>query len=431
MAGSKVFGTARTVALLVMLLALTSASLRAAPITGDLDKSFGGDGRVLTELPGDTMAEDAFVTRSGHILVVGRKNLTRILVLRYRPDGRLDKTFSGNGWLTTDAMENPESTKILVGRRGVIFVVATSNQNFSNRNFAVMKLSPRGVVKTDFGRGGVLTVNFGGDDRVRAVARAARGKFYAAGMSHDGQGNTAIARFNADGRLDTNSDANPSAHWGEDGKVVIDEGDGALGAKSLRNGKLLIGSARNRYDDIYLSRFTRHGEPDSTFHGIGEIASSMGGDIDHIENMTFAPGVMYAGANVVVGAEADVRVGRFTLLGEADQTFDEDGRNDYDLGGSEQVTKILEADNGKPVLVGTSEVNASLKRWFVMRLRRDGTRDPSFGNNGVVFTRFHPNAEMEHSSAQDLDIQDDGKFLVTGYSILNDLDWDSALARFR
>jgi uncharacterized delta-60 repeat protein len=93
------------VALTCAFFALSASSVLAAP--GDLDTSFGGDGRVTTNLTkGSDGALDVAVQANGRIVVVGRASSKhsygRFAVLRYKSNGTLDASFGGDGKVITN-----------------------------------------------------------------------------------------------------------------------------------------------------------------------------------------------------------------------------------------------------------------------------------------------------------------------------------------
>lgn len=95
----------RFVSTLLMVLSF-AYSVQAAP--GDLDVSFGGDGRVTTDFSGLTDEVLAIAIQAdGKIVVAGRTNPgigtgIDFALARYNPDGSLDATFGSNGIVTTD-----------------------------------------------------------------------------------------------------------------------------------------------------------------------------------------------------------------------------------------------------------------------------------------------------------------------------------------
>src|SRR5262249_27100578 len=94
----------------VVVLSLACQVANADPL--DLDPSFNGNGKVVTDLkrgPGDSneSATAVATAQDGKIVVVGSTlsgppNGYDFAVVRYTPDGSIDQTFGTNGRVTTD-----------------------------------------------------------------------------------------------------------------------------------------------------------------------------------------------------------------------------------------------------------------------------------------------------------------------------------------
>ena len=87
----------RTVASLAAALVLTPLGIAAV---GDLDRTFGGDGTVVTDVGGDDYPSDVAVQRDGKIVVVGVSILptgSAFVMTRYTASGALDRTFGDGG----------------------------------------------------------------------------------------------------------------------------------------------------------------------------------------------------------------------------------------------------------------------------------------------------------------------------------------------
>src|ERR687891_700292 len=98
-----------TTAALGSLLAVTLAG-PALAAAGDLDTTFGGDGKVTTGFAGQAFAESVAIQDDGKILAAGRFNPDpgngRFALVRYQPSGALDDTFGGDGKVTTGFAED-------------------------------------------------------------------------------------------------------------------------------------------------------------------------------------------------------------------------------------------------------------------------------------------------------------------------------------
>jgi uncharacterized delta-60 repeat protein len=84
-------------ALISMVLGLLGYTIALAA-SGDLDPTFSGDGKVITDLNAGSMdlVGGLAVQSNGKIIVVGTSN-DNFAVVRYNSNGTLDATFSGDG----------------------------------------------------------------------------------------------------------------------------------------------------------------------------------------------------------------------------------------------------------------------------------------------------------------------------------------------
>ena len=80
---------------------ILSAGAQAAP--GDLDPTFSGNGKQTTDFGGSSEAKAVVVQPDGKVVVVGAtfRDFAPALA-RYKPNGTLDTSFSGDGKQTTD-----------------------------------------------------------------------------------------------------------------------------------------------------------------------------------------------------------------------------------------------------------------------------------------------------------------------------------------
>ena len=72
---------------------------------GELDPSFGIGGKVITHFGGDDVAQGVVIQADGKIVVAGYSSngsTSDFALARYNPDGSLDSSFGGEGKVTTD-----------------------------------------------------------------------------------------------------------------------------------------------------------------------------------------------------------------------------------------------------------------------------------------------------------------------------------------
>ncbi|MGH2987143.1 MAG: delta-60 repeat domain-containing protein [Solirubrobacterales bacterium] len=100
--------SARLAGLATCLLGLGSAwapATFADAAPGDLDASFGGDGRVVTDFGAIDFANGVAVRPDGRIVAAGGRitmGASDFALARYTADGTLDPSFAGNGTIRTN-----------------------------------------------------------------------------------------------------------------------------------------------------------------------------------------------------------------------------------------------------------------------------------------------------------------------------------------
>jgi uncharacterized delta-60 repeat protein len=162
---------------------------------GSWDTTFGLE-RTDFGLTSD-QGHDVAVLPDGKILVAGNSGGNFALV-RYDTDGALDTTFNGTGKVTTDfgGSDDSASAMILQGD-GKIILCGWTNSGGAY-DFALARYNANGTLDTSFddGDGKLITPIGSGNDFGIAVAQQADGAIVAAG-SADGSSNTdvAVARY--------------------------------------------------------------------------------------------------------------------------------------------------------------------------------------------------------------------------------------------
>lgn len=127
--------------------------------SGAEDQSFGILGRVVTRVGGSMYPLDLHLQADGRILLAGALNTSNgydIMLARYGPNGTLDTTFGGGGFVTTKMGASwdagltafvAEDGKILIGAAFLSFVGAEAKAGF-------VKWRPDGSLDSAYGIGG-------------------------------------------------------------------------------------------------------------------------------------------------------------------------------------------------------------------------------------------------------------------------------------
>ena len=419
------------VTVFVMLMTLTTSSY-AKP--GDLDTSFGNNGRVTTDFGSYGKAYGMAIQRDGKMVLTGYSNdnyANYFATARYNSDGTLDSSFGGGGIVTTffgSGGFDDRAKSVAIQNDGKIVVAGYSliMDNTHISNLAIVRYNSDGSLDSSFGGGGKVETDIGYDGGAHSVAIQNDGKIVAVGDSYDGKNwYYAIVRYNSDGSLDNT--------FGSGGKVIT-----AIGSKNdhaesvaIQNyGKIVAAgysySSSSKWD-FAIVRYHSDGTLDSTFSNDGKVTTDIGSDWDRAYSVAIQNDgkIVAAGYNNNSG-NYDFTIVRYNSNGSLDNTFSDDGIVMTAIGSSyEEAYSVAIQNNGKIVAAGRSK-NSGNDDFAVVRYNSDGSLDNTFGSDGKVTTDTGSNGDRAHSVA----IQKDGKIMVAGYNKYGSGNSDFALVRY-
>jgi uncharacterized delta-60 repeat protein len=170
---------------------------------GRLDGGFGRGGTVVTRTPGLDW-RIAVQGPGGTIVVAGARIVVRpqgmaLAVARYRADGRLDRTFAGDGVMVTRTHPHWAGAVKVAARRDGRIVLGTHGHAGARAGFALVRLRRNGTLDRAFGSNGVSVSGVGYG--VHALALDSRGRIVTAGRTTSLRDFVA-ARFLPNGRRD-------------------------------------------------------------------------------------------------------------------------------------------------------------------------------------------------------------------------------------
>ncbi len=333
------------------------------------------------------------------------------------PAGDLDPSFDGDG---KRVVANPYmATEVLVQPEGKILVVGNGAAN----DFAVTRLGSDGTIDRGYGNNGTAVADFGDDDRAQAAALQPDGKVVVVGKSVSAtMGDpTAVARFDASGKLDATFD--PGGTDG-DGKKLLPNGPGDPGAVLVQpDGRIVI--AGSHYSggvvdtEMAVVRLTTTGAVDGTEWDYGRFDARA---VTRDAALTSDGKIVLAGELQPDEKPREIALTRFESDGKLDKTFGGTGKVTFASDASEEVADVLVQPDGKVVVTG-SRSKSGLFEGVVTRVDRDGKPDASWGREAQAFVDFE-----SQSYATAAALQPDGKVVVVG---LDAAEVDIAAARFR
>ena len=307
---------------------------------GNVDKSFGGgDGVARLHLRAVSTEEwtALHVLPNDKILALGRTGNGSdddydLVLARYKPDGRLDRSFSGDGKVVksfgsgthqfNDLVVFPNRDIGVVGAKStgialdLLAARFSADGNFLGRrvddlgaqdyfsaatlqngklvgvgssggDFVIFRYTHSGSPDSTFGAsGGYTEVDLGGSDQGKDLVRLPNGKFVVAGETGAGGPSIALAIFKADGLLDT-------ASWGG-GTFTQPMGGMPFVTSIVRQPRDRFAILGSLYDsggnyDFMAVRYHNDAIMDTTFGDFGIKLLSVGGTYDQAQDGLVQP----------------------------------------------------------------------------------------------------------------------------------------------
>ena len=386
---------ATSVVVASLILALNTSSASAAP--GDLDLTFHGDGRASTNFTAgrDPAFDVAIQAADGAIVAVGVANSERadagFAIARYDDAGALDATFGGDGKVLTNLTSRWDGANaVAIQPDGKIVVAGEAGwaEGTEDSRFALVRYGTDGSLDDTFGGDGKVVTNLSpGSDFVFGIKIQTDSKIVVAGGAGGMGGRMALARYHSSGTLDTT--------FGGDGLVKTNLSrfdDRADDLAIQADGKMVVAGTANYFSAqarFAVVRYDADGSRDGTFAGDGIATTNLTSSFDGAFGLAIQPG---DGKIVVVGQAGGGNAGRLAAVrygtaGSLDSSFSGDGkvvvnfsrRLDY----ADDV--VLQSD-GKIVAGGAMRFYGPDPRFAVARFEEGGALDITFGGDGKVTT---------------------------------------------
>jgi uncharacterized delta-60 repeat protein len=360
-------------------------------------------------------------------------------VARYNTDGTLDTTFGRGGKVRTDfpgLAAVPSS--VVIQPDGKIVVAGGAFPLFTFLgDIKVVRYNPNGSLDRSFGAGGIVTTNFPQGSYAFDVALQSDGKITVAGThfvafdpGESSDTDFALARYNPDG--------SPDATFGNGGQVSTDFvgfEDDAFSVLIQPDGKIVaVGSANDpaTFYDFAAVRYLSNGTIDTTFGVGGKVRTDFGDqNFDRARSAALQADGKIVAAGFAISQNGGVQnfaVARYTSNGILDTTFSGDGKTQIDFGNCcQSATKVLLQSDGKIITVGGSNGESSDDDFLLARLSPRGALDNTFGIGGKVRTSF---GDL-NGGANGAALQSDGKIVAVGFQATFTNQWANfALARY-
>lgn len=414
----RVGGTRRKInsltAVILTVLVLPTGAIAHEP--GDLDRSFSGDGVRYIDFGRSERAQAVFQIEGGGLIAVGQRVRdyplrppVDIVLARLHRDGRLDRTFGGDG--KSDADANPRGFDQNAAWAAEIdgSTVALGDYESARRGDRdyLLRFRPDGSPDRAFGNDGLrifrfANSNIGGEDLVIQP----RGRILVLADVDDG---SVVRAFRRDG--------DDASRFGSGGSQAISRVFGDALVSGLGRSVFVVGTGTGGRR-LLVTKTHGDGSFDRSFGEDGHAAMRIGPDRRSLKPRSGY--VSPTGEITVVGEvgtfAADAFVARFTADGRADQSFGGgDGSRRLDVGNIDVPSAVVGLPNGRLVVVGNiiqdrfgDDPSSDL---FIAGLKPNGRRWKSFGERGIVREDFgRPDDSVNGEDA----ILADGKLVVVG-----------------
>ncbi len=214
---------------------------------------------------GASEATSLVIQPDGKIVVGGFSQqgaISSIALARFQTSGELDLSFGNQGKVITAFRSSSNFVYSLALQKDGKILAGGSSGGTANYDFAIARFLSSGEPDATFGFGGLMTLPVGdGDDIIHGLHLYPNEKILAMGAADLGslQHGIALGRFQSEGKLDS--------RFGEEGVAIFSSGGFTPYASALQaNGKLLV--AGQRVDEKsgqfrgFVARFQRNGNLD-------------------------------------------------------------------------------------------------------------------------------------------------------------------------
>ncbi len=427
----------RVVAIIcVAIVASGVATALASGGAGSLDRSFGDSGKVLTRFKHRNGRQSSghhnLVPRANAVLVDSKNRAVAIgtadgkfALARYKPSGRLDRSFSGNGKVTTQVSANHKRDERLsrayagaIDSHGRIVAAGVAFGKLFGERIGLARYKPNGHLDRSFGDHGEVRTLIGskyGGDWAQAITIDPDGRIVVAGTGPPGN-SWLLARYKPNGKLDRS--------FGAHGTIAtpFTDYDGALSIAIDSQGQIVAGGFAKR--DLALARYEPNGKLDPSFGDGGKVRTNFPGLASANSIAIDSQGRIVA---TVDSREPD-KVRRFTVAryladGSLDGSFGNGGVVTTDFP-DHSVAQDVAIDKSGRIVVAGRAASPGHRKFALARYLPDGNLDPTFSHDGKAITTFGSGKEVQGANGAAID--DRGRIVAAGYA-----RGKFALARYR
>ena len=369
---------------------------------GALDLTFGDGGVVIIDSEINQNGQAITMQEDGKILIAGYSDVDEIVLVRLMPDGTLDSSFNYDGILIPTNYDfgncgtGPGFINLIMQEDGKILVGGSiwHENNYGVRG--LFRINSNGFIDPSFGIFGEPEPLDVGIDGVELCPRdfillpdnkiLVMSNFGDYGFNHP-----LLIKYNSDGTLDETFNGSGYILEGEEEKAT------AVAVQS--DGKIVFACGSTK-----MFRYNSNATKDSTFSEDGELFLNFGTFDQEV--------IIQPDQKILFGFNwGAYYIYRYNEYGHKDVSFSDDGISYGHANTDLRFHPLALAPDGKIIQAGYRCDDEYIDCWpLVCRLNSKGELDYSFGDEGIVETKFNDDAKFSAVT-----IQEDGKIVCTGY----------------
>lgn len=341
--------------------------------------------------------------------------------------GDFDPSFGNNGVVMTAIGTNfGMANDLVVQSDGKIILVGQSRSG--SYRYTLARYNANGTLDTSFGTDGIVTTTIAQSSNGISAVLQTDGRIVVTGLTlSNSEYHGVVVRYNTDGSLDNSFGTAGITHLTiENTAAVVLQNDG----------KIVVGGFTA--DNFAMARLNADGSLDITYGSLGYVITQLK-DPDGSNISSYILGlalqadgkILAAGFSYSYTTFQDVAVARFMPNGALDATFANAGIFTANLGGLADFSSSVTVQNDGKIVIGAHKELGILPGTptydaAIIRLNADGSYDATFGANGVAYFDF-----AEHATyVNDAVLQADGSIVFAG-QVVNYAagKWDTYVAR--
>jgi uncharacterized delta-60 repeat protein len=384
--------------ILITLVCFLSLTFGFSQETGTVDTDFGTDGVIEHTLTiGNTLygviLYQLYVLPDDKMLAVGvatsgcsSTSSSSGLIMRLLPNGEIDTTFHGTGYLRMSAP--------------IVFyqIIPTGTNHFyliSGRG--VVKIDTEGNLDTTYGDNGHSYLSYGSSGVVDA-----QGNVYITGRKSSGY-TPVITKLNPQGEVDTS--------FGTDGELTFNT-EFRLNRMAFNSTGdiIVVGREYLSYNNtnLFVMKVTPNGALDSTFadDGIFMYDPWSNSDLSRLHIYEDDKILAFGDGKLTGNSEIGIVLFKLNADGSLDTSFNDDGIHTFQVFSDSTPRSIHPQEDSGFIISGTGYNNM-----YTIKIDANGEQDLSFGTDGAIIT---PSFEWTGANAGSVIV--DNKVLLYGFS---------------